>query len=86
MRAESTTLAMQHDDELHDVPNMRNTIRSIPDALDRAVRQRARQEAGSLNTVVEALARVRADPARGPDLRRRGVLRTVLCCSGGCES
>lgn len=40
------------------MPGMQYTIRSIPDAVDRAVRQRSRQEAKSLNTVVvEALAR-----------------------------
>lgn len=34
------------------------TIRAVPDALDRAVRQRAKREAKSLNAVVvEALAR-----------------------------
>ncbi len=34
------------------------TIRAVPDAIDRAVRQRARSEAKSLNTVIiEAMAR-----------------------------
>ena len=38
--------------------SMQYTIRSIPDAIDRAVRQRARREDKSLNAVVvEALAR-----------------------------
>ena len=40
------------------MPSAQYTIRSIPDAVDRAARQRSRQEAKSLNTVVvEALAR-----------------------------
>ena len=38
--------------------SMQYTIRSVPDAIDRAVRQRARREDKSLNAVVvEALAR-----------------------------
>ena len=38
--------------------SMQYTIRSVPDAIDRAVRQRAKREAKSLNAVVvEALAR-----------------------------
>ena len=37
---------------------MQYTIRSVPDAIDRAVRRRARQEDKSMNAVVvEALAR-----------------------------
>ena len=38
--------------------SMQYTIRAVPDAIDRAVRKRARREAKSLNAVVvEALAR-----------------------------
>ena len=38
--------------------SMQYTIRSVPDAIDRAVRQRAKREDKSLNAVVvEALAR-----------------------------
>ena len=48
------------------------TIRTIPDAVDRAVRQRARQESKSLNAVVvEAIARglgLDAGPAVHTDL------------------
>ena len=48
------------------------TIRAVPDALDRAVRQRAQREAKSLNAVVvEALARgldLDARPAEHTDL------------------
>ena len=48
------------------------TIRAVPDAIDRAVRQRAKREAKSLNAVVvEALARgleLDAAPAVHTDL------------------
>ena len=49
------------------------TIRAVPDAIDRAVRQRAGREAKSLNAVVvEALARSRleldAKPVEHTDL------------------
>ena len=48
------------------------TIRAVPDAIDRAVRQRAKREAKSLNAVVvEALARgleLDATPAVHTDL------------------
>ena len=48
------------------------TIRAVPDAVDRAVRQRARRESKSLNTVVvEAIARgleLDARPAVNTDL------------------
>ena len=38
--------------------SMQYTIRAVPDAIDRALRQRAKREAKSLNAVVvEALAR-----------------------------
>ena len=51
---------------------MQYTIRAVPDAVDRAVRQRARREARSLNAVViDALARglaLNAAPARHTDL------------------
>ena len=48
------------------------TIRSIPDAVDRAVRQRARREAKSLNAVVvEAIA-------RGLELDARPAVHTDL--------
>ena len=40
--------------------SMQYTIRSVPEAIDRAVRHRARREAKSINAVVvEALARGR---------------------------
>ena len=52
--------------------SMQYTIRSVPDATDRAVRQRAKDEAKSLNAVVvEALARglgLDAGPAEHTDL------------------
>lgn len=52
--------------------SMQYTIRSIPDAIDRALRQRAKDEAKSLNAiVVEALARgleLDAKPAEFTDL------------------
>ena len=51
---------------------MQYTIRAVPDAIDRALRQRARREARSLNAVViDALARglaLDAGPARHTDL------------------
>ena len=51
---------------------MQYTIRSIPEAVDRAVRRRARREDKSLNAVVvEALARgldLEAGPAGHADL------------------
>ena len=52
--------------------SMRYTIRAIPDAIDRGVRQRARRESKALNAVVvEALARgleLDAAPAVHTDL------------------
>ncbi len=52
--------------------NMQYTIRSIPDEIDHAVRQRAKREAKSLNAIVlEALARgldLDAKPAEHTDL------------------
>ena len=52
--------------------SMQYTIRSVPEAIDRAVRQRAKREAKSLNAVVvEALARgleLDAKPAEHTDL------------------
>ena len=52
--------------------SMQYTIRSVPDATDRAVRQRAKDEAKSLNAVVvEALSRglgLDAGPAEHTDL------------------
>ena len=54
--------------------SMQYTIRSVPEAIDRAVRQRARREAKSLNAVVvEAPARgleLDAKPAEYTDLDR----------------
>jgi hypothetical protein len=51
---------------------MQYTLRAVPDAIDRALRQRAKQEKKSLNTVaVEALARgleLDAKPAEHIDL------------------
>ena len=51
---------------------MRYTIRSVPDAIDRAVRRRARREDKSMNAVVvEALARglkIEVVPAEHTDL------------------
>lgn len=48
------------------------TIRAVPEEVDRALRQRARREARSLNAVVvEALARgleLEAEPVRHTDL------------------
>ena len=48
------------------------TIRAVPEEIDRALRQRARREARSLNAVVvEALARgleLEAEPIRHTDL------------------
>ena len=52
--------------------SMQYTIRSVPDAIDRAIRQRAKREDKSLNAVVvEALARgleLDARPAEYTDL------------------
>ena len=52
--------------------SMQYTIRSVPEAIDRAVRQRAEREAKSLNAVVvEALVRgleLDAKPAEYTDL------------------
>lgn len=54
------------------VMSMQYTIRSVPEAVDRAVRDRARREARSINAiVVEALARgleLDAKPAEHTDL------------------
>ncbi len=51
---------------------MQYTIRAVPDEIDRALRQRARRESKSLNTVViDALARglaLEAAPVRHTDL------------------
>ncbi len=51
---------------------MQYTIRAVPDAIDRAIRQRARREARSLNAVViDALAHgltLDAAPVRHTDL------------------
>ena len=52
--------------------SMQYTIRAVPDAIDRALRRRAKREAKSLNSVVvEALARgleLDARPAEYTDL------------------
>lgn len=52
--------------------SMQYTIRSVPEAVDRAVRDRARREARSINAVVvEALARgldIDSTPAEHSDL------------------
>ena len=52
--------------------SMQYTVRSVPDAIDRALRQRAKREAKSLNAVVvEALARgleLDVKPAEHADL------------------
>ena len=52
--------------------SMQYTIRAVPEEIDRALRQRARREARSLNAVViDALARglaLDAEPARHTDL------------------
>ena len=54
------------------IMSMQYTIRAVPDAVDRAVRQRAKQESKSLNAVVvEAIARgleLDATPAAYTDL------------------
>ena len=54
------------------IMSMQYTIRSVPEAIDRAVRHRARREAKSINAVVvEALARgleLDARPAEHTDL------------------
>jgi hypothetical protein len=59
-------------DDIACIMSRQYTIRTVPTAIDRALRRRARQEAKSLNTVaIEALARgleIDARPVEHSDL------------------